>query len=147
VIGDPNFTADRSKEHKIAQWMDPAAFMPAFGNDPSFWANYDRTDPRAWQFGTAGPRLPWLRGPGFWNVDSSLSKRFNVTENSYFDLRWEVFNTLNHQNLALPNTSWCLPALADGSTDRVHKAGCSFGRITNIQTDPRSMEFVLKFAF
>jgi len=35
----------------------------------------------------------------------------------------------------------------DGTTDRVHQAGCTFGRITNIQTDPRAMEFVLKLFF
>ena len=58
-----------------------------------------------------------------------------------------MFNTLNHQNLGLPNTNFCLPELPDGTTDRVHQAGCSFGRITNIQTDPRAMEFVLKFFF
>jgi hypothetical protein len=27
----------------------------------------------------------------------------------------------------------------------VHQAGCSFGRITNVQTDARAMQFALKF--
>jgi len=58
-----------------------------------------------------------------------------------------MFNALNHQNLANPNTGFCLPANPDGSTDLVHQAGCQFGRITNIQTDPRSMEFSVKFFF
>ena len=127
--------------------MNPAAFEPVFGNDPNFAANYDPTDPRAWLFGTAGVRLPWLRSPGFWNVDSSLSKQFHITEQKYFEFRWEMFNALNHQNLGLPSTSFCLPPNADGSVDRVHQAGCQFGRITDIQTDPRAMEFVLKFFF
>jgi len=52
---------------------------------------------------------------------------------------------LNHMNLGLPNTSFCLPPGPDGQTNAVQQAGCSFGRITNIQTDPRSMQFVLKF--
>jgi hypothetical protein len=147
IISDPNFHGSRSKQQRIAQWMNPAAFEPVFGNDQHFWANYDPTDPRAWVFGTAGVRLPWLRSPGFWNLDSSLSKQFHITEQKYFEFRWELFNSLNHQNLGFPNTSFCLPPNADGSVDRVRQAGCQFGRITNIQTDPRAMEFVLKFFF
>src|SRR5262249_10896269 len=46
-------------------WINPAAFQPPFGGDQNFWANYDPTDPRAWQFGTAPPRISQLRSPGF----------------------------------------------------------------------------------
>jgi hypothetical protein len=145
LVGNPQFTQSRSKAAKIADWINPAAFEPSFGSDQNFWANYDPTDPRAWQFGNAGPRLPSIRSPAFWNVDSSLSKRFNVSEASYFEFRWESFNALNHMNLGLPNTSFCLPPTASGTTDLVHQAGCSFGRITNIATDPRSLQFALKF--
>ncbi|HKW97034.1 MAG TPA: TonB-dependent receptor [Bryobacteraceae bacterium] len=147
LVGDPMFKGGRSKAQRIADWINPAAFQPPFGSDQTFWANYDPTDNRAWQFGNAGIRLPGLRSPGFWNVDTTLSKQFHFTEQKYFEFRWEVFNTLNHQNLAIPNTSFCLPPLPDGTTDLVHQAGCSFGRITNIQTDPRAMEFVLKYFF
>ena len=86
-----------------------------------------------------------MRAPGFWNVDTSLSKQFHFTESTYLEFRWEAFNALNHQNPGFPNTSFCLPPLPDGTTDLVHQAGCSFGRITNIQTDPRAMQFALKF--
>jgi hypothetical protein len=145
LIGDPHFSGSRSKEQRIAQWINPAAFAPPYGTDQTFWANYDPTDPRAWQYGTMGPRLANFRAPGFWNVDTSLAKKFPITESKYFEFRWEAYNALNHQNLALPDTYFCLPPLADGTTDRVHLAGCTFGRITNIQTDPRSMQFALKF--
>ena len=120
-------------------------WRPVFGGDQTFWANPDQTDSRWWRFGNAGLRLPGLRSPGFYNIDTSLSKQFHVTETAYFDFRWEAFNTLNHQNLGLPNTNFCLPPTASGGTDLVHQAGCQFGRITNIQTDPRAMEFALKF--
>lgn len=145
MIGNPQLPGGRSRAEKIADWINPAAFVPAFGTDQSFWANYTPNDDRAWLFGTAGPRLPQIRTPGFWNVDSSLFKQFKVKETKYFEFRWELFNALNHQNLGTPNNNFCLPAAADGSTDLVHQAGCSFGRITNIQTDPRAMEFALKF--
>jgi hypothetical protein len=146
IVGNPEYGAG-SKQQRTAQWMNPGAFEPPFGSDQTFWANYDPTDPRAWQFGTSGPRQPWLRGPGFWNLDSSLSKDFHLSEIRYVQFRWEVLNSLNHMNLGLPVTGFCLPPTSDGSTDLVHQAGCQFGRITNIQTDPRSMEFSVKFVW
>jgi hypothetical protein len=147
LIGDPHFTGHRSKSQKIADWINPAAFEPAFGSDPNFWANYDPTDPRAWTFGNMKPRTDAIRGPGFWNLDSSLMKDFHLAEERYVEFRWEVFNTLNHQNLALPNTTFCLPLGPDGIPDRVHQDGCTFGRITGVQTDPRNMTFALKFVW
>jgi hypothetical protein len=145
IIGNPHFSGHRTKAQQIADWINPAAFEPAFGNDPSFWANYDPTDPRAWTFGNMKPRTDAIRGPGFWNLDSSLMKDFHLTEARYVEFQWEVFNALNHQNLGLPNTTFCLPPNPDGSTDLVHEAGCTFGKITGVQTDPRNMTFALKF--
>jgi len=138
---------DRPKADRINDWINGVAFLPPYGADQSFWANPNPNDPRYWQFGTAGLYLPGLRGPGYWNLDSSLSKQFHISEARYFEFRWEVYNALNHQNLGLPNTNFCLPPGPDGLTDSVHQAGCSFGKITNIQTDPRSMQFSLRFVF
>ena len=76
-------------------------------------------------FGTAGEYLPGLRSPGFWNLDSSLIKDFHITEQIYVQFRWEVYNTLNHQNLGYPNTNYCLPPGSDGQTNLVQQAGCS----------------------
>ena len=147
LIGNPSLPKSRSKADRINDWINPNAFLPPYGSDQTFWQNPTPTDPRYWQFGTAGLYLPGLRAPGFWNVDSSLSKQFHFTEARYVQFRWEVYNTLNHQNLGLPNTNFCLSPGAGGATDAVHQAGCSFGKITNIQTDPRAMEFSLKFVF
>src|SRR3989454_11766378 len=107
LVGDPKFKENRSREQQINQWINPAAFDPPFGSDQSFWANYDPNDDRAWQFGTAGPRLPGIRSPGFWNVDAALAKAFHITESKYFEFRWEVFNALNDQNLGFPDTNFC----------------------------------------
>jgi hypothetical protein len=144
MIGDPHFSGHRTKAEQIADWINPAAFEPAFGNDPAFWANYSDLDPRAWTFGNMKPRTDAIRGPGFWNLDSTLMKDFHLAESRYVEFQWQVFNALNHQNLALPNTTFCLPPNPDGSTDLVHQSGCIFGKITGIQTDPRNMTFALK---
>ena len=76
-----------------------------------------------------------------------MSKRFALGETRYVLFRWEAFNALNHQSLAYPNVSYCLPPGPGGETDLVHIAGCQFGRITTVQTDPRYLEFALKFVF
>jgi hypothetical protein len=144
-VGDPSLSNSRSKAERTANWINSAAFEPVYGSDQNFWANPDPADDRWWRFGTSGAYLPGLRAPGFWNLDTSLVKEFHLTEQRFFQFRWEMFNALNHQNLGLPNTNFCLPPGPNGETDAVRQAGCSFGRITNIQTDPRSMQFALKF--
>jgi Carboxypeptidase regulatory-like domain/TonB dependent receptor len=141
MIADPHFSGHRSKTDEIADWINPAAFEPAFG----LQGTLDPTTAPAWTFGNMKPRTDAIRGPGFWNLDSSLMKDFHFTEDRYFEFRWEVFNALNHQNLGLPSTTWCLPPNPDGSTDLIHEAGCTFGKITGVQTDPRNMTFALKF--
>ncbi len=40
-----------------------------------------------------------FRGPGFWNVDMGVHKRFRISEKFNLQLRAEVFNLFNHANL------------------------------------------------
>jgi hypothetical protein len=78
----------------------------------------------------------------------SLESEKSVFQKSgIFSFRREGYNTMNHRNLGIPNTQWCLPPHADGSTDLVRAFGCQFGKITNVQTDRRAMQLGLKFAF
>jgi hypothetical protein len=156
LIGNP--AAGRSGKNRQQlenQWFDPSAFQAVFGSDPiviqevstgNFPAgqSYNTLD-SWWQFGNVGSRPPSGRAPGFWNADFTLAKNLHLSENRYFQFRWELFNGFNHQNLGLPSANWCLPPGPGGSTDAVHQFGCSFGKITNVQTDPRAMEFGLKF--
>jgi hypothetical protein len=144
LVGNPSAVPGGQNE---SNWINASAFQPVFGNDQSFWANPNLNDPREYVFGTAGEYLPGLRSPGFWNLDASLIKDFHFTETRYVQFRWEAFNVLNHQNLGFPNTTYCLPPGPNGQTNLVQQAGCSFGRITNIQTDPRSLQFALKIYF
>lgn len=148
LVGNPRaFGGSRTRAQEEAQFLNPAAFTPVFGTDPNFAANFDPNDPRAWLFGTAGLYLPGARSPHFWNLDAALSKDFSISETGRLEFRWELFNALNHQNLGLPDTNYCLPPGPNGETDLVRQSGCSFGKITNVATDPRAMQFSLKYTF
>jgi hypothetical protein len=53
--------------------------------------------PPGWgKFGTMGRNI--FRGPGFRNVDFSMSKEFKLSERFNMQFRAEVFNLLNHPN-------------------------------------------------
>ncbi len=80
-------------------------------------------------FGDSGRNF--LYGPGNWNVDSGLSRFFQVREGQRLELRAEAFNLFNHANLNNPQS-----ALTDKQ----------FGQITSA-SGPRIMQFALKFEF
>jgi hypothetical protein len=46
-----------------------------------------------------------FRGPGAWNLDSALSKKFRVTERVGMELRAEGFDVLNHHNYYVNTTN------------------------------------------
>lgn len=149
----------KTKAEREAQWFNPAALQPTWGLDPNLnyalangvYPNGAAFNPDTvnsyWVYGNSGLRPPSGRGPGFWNVDASLTKEWTIKESRHLSFRYDALNTLNHQNLGEPNTTWCLPPNPDGSTDLIHQFGCQFGKITNVQTDPRAMQFGLKFVF
>jgi Carboxypeptidase regulatory-like domain/TonB dependent receptor len=72
------------------------------------WFNVDTfSNPAPYTFGNSSRDL--VRGPGFWDLDASVRKRFSLpigTENRYhMDLRGDFYNLLNHPNFAQPNNT------------------------------------------
>jgi len=117
VPGVEPYSATRTPD----QWLNAAAFaVPARGT----WGN-------------AGRNI--LRGPGLWQIDFALQKRFAISGRRSFEFRWEAFNALNRMNLANPGTNISAPA--------------QFGRITgplnsNYGTGTaRQMQFMLRMNF
>jgi hypothetical protein len=45
----------------------------------------------------------FFRGPGFWDFDFGLYKRFRISEETSLQLRGEFYNIFNHSNLFVPN--------------------------------------------
>jgi hypothetical protein len=58
------------------------------------------SDTQWWCDGTLGRNT--FEGPGFWNVDFGVHKRFRITENHRLTLQANAFNVFNHTNFGLP---------------------------------------------
>jgi hypothetical protein len=155
VVGNPNAGRGSESQYQTEQqWWNPNAFTAVFGSSPSIIAIATNGTPaekdqynQFYQFGDAGYLLPYARTPGFWGSDMSLNKEFNITERVNMRFRLDAFNAFNHQNLGLPNATWCLPPTSDGSVNAVNQFGCQFGKITNVATDPRALQIGLKLRF
>jgi outer membrane receptor protein involved in Fe transport len=80
-----------------------------------------------------------LTGPGYWNVDASLFKRFRVTKSSNLEFRVEAVNVFNHVNLGQPNNTVGVPG------DPRPSAGLISG--TAAQNQMRNLQFGLRFQF
>ncbi|HEV3484181.1 MAG TPA: TonB-dependent receptor [Vicinamibacterales bacterium] len=118
VAGVSPYPSERTPE----RWLNIEAFaVPARGT----WGNAPRN---------------FLRGPGLFQVDLAVQKRFVLAGTRNIEFRWEAFNAFNRQNLANPNTN-----LSSGPA--------SFGRITGPLNlgygtgTARQMQFMLRMNF
>lgn len=82
-------------------------------------------------FGNSG--IGTERGPGFFNIDLTIGKKFNITERQYVDFRAEFFNAFNH-------VSWTPPGAAVNNP-------AGFGVIGGQVQNPRNVQFGLKYHF
>jgi len=91
-----------------------------------------------------------LRGPRQVNLDFSLAKLFPVSESETFEFRAEFFNLFNHPNFANPisnlNALVASAGFIDPTTGQVLNAG-NFGRMISTSSNPRIIQFALKFTF
>jgi len=100
-----------------------------------------RTDafslPRVGTYGNAG-KFP-LRGPGANNWDVAIFKNVPIREQAAIQLRWEMYNALNHtQFLAFDNAARFTPA-----GEQVNRG---FGQYT-VARNPRQMQLGMRFTF
>lgn len=73
-----------------------------------------------------------LRGPGFWNVDFSIFRTFDIVERLHLQFRGEFFNLFNHPNFNNPSATLGNP---------------NFGVITSTANSPRTIQGALKLIF
>jgi hypothetical protein len=99
----------------LTRWFD----LPAFPQVPS----------GTYQFGNSGRNI--LDGPGLESINAALYRNLRLGELGNVQVRWEVFNVLNHANLNLLNV---FVNAVNGGT--IVSAG-----------DGRSMQFGLRWKF
>jgi len=109
LVGDPN------NIHRTAQ---------QFFNTSAFAA------PPIYTFGTAGRNS--LRSAGFWNLDTSLFRKFPFGERYQLELRGEAFNVFNHPTLDIPNGRF---------------GDATFGQVTGTASTARQLQMGAKFTF
>jgi hypothetical protein len=87
--------------------------------------------------GQAGTRNN-LRGQGFFGVDMGLAKRWHMpwSEGQSLQFRWEVFNVTNTVRF---------DAQSIGSS--IDVSGSTFGNYSRLSTNPRVMQFALRYEF
>jgi outer membrane receptor protein involved in Fe transport len=80
-----------------------------------------------------------LRGPGWWNVDASLFKRFRISGERNVEFRVEAQNVFNHVNLGNPDAEIGVPG-----NNNTH-AGFISGIAPN--ANMRNLQFALRLLF
>lgn len=99
-------------------------------NSPAQQANIPVSEPLLGNDGTSGRNH--LRLAGLTDFDMAFSKLFKFTESKTFQLRWEMFNTLNHPNLSGYNNNFASP---------------NFNTYNSTATNMRQMQVSAKFIF
>jgi len=89
--------------------------------------------------GQAGVRNT-LRGPGYFSMDAGLGKRWKMpwSEGQSLQFRWEVFNVTNSVRFD------AVSAITNSALDL---SGSNFGNYTRLATNPRVMQFALRYEF
>ncbi len=99
IFDRPNLIGDPFKAGTVA--ANPTCKAPAQVRTVQTWYNPCAfVQPALFTFGDAGRNS--LKGPGYGEVDLSLTKSFAITERAHLDFKWDVFNALNRVNLANP---------------------------------------------
>jgi Carboxypeptidase regulatory-like domain/TonB-dependent Receptor Plug Domain len=118
----------------IGSYLDPNAFTraPEAPNGTSL-ADQD--------FGNSGVGI--VRGPGQHNLDLAIERLFPIKGTSSLNFRTEFFNLTNTPQFSNPSTS-----IGYGDPTAIQPvASASFGRITSSATNPRIIQFALKYRF
>ncbi len=74
-----------------------------------------------------------VRGPGQRNLDMAVERSFSIEGKSNLRVRTEFFNITNTSNFSNPNSTV--------------DTGSAFGKISSMASNPRIIQFALKYSF
>jgi Carboxypeptidase regulatory-like domain/TonB dependent receptor-like, beta-barrel len=137
ILADPYCAPKRVSPYFTSAtncWINASAFgLPGGGIDP-----VTHNEPGV--LGNEGVNN--LGGPGYFDVDVALSRRFPITERQSIEIRWETFNVENRVNFVNPGTA----GIAAVGTTNTQLGTSTFGMISS-DVAPRIMQFAIKYAF
>jgi hypothetical protein len=131
-------------QHKTTGlWLNPAAFSVPFSCPSS---GPCVAPPGVSPWGDLGHNA--ARGPGHWQMDTSLQKQFPLVERVSLILRAEAFNVLNVAQYGSPATKWAppQPGVSDNPTLLGLISSSYNGNPTGTGT-PRELQFSAKVTF
>ncbi len=133
--GNANLVAPVKTGAYTVQSGPDAGNINIFQNGPAAINSFDYAYP-----GQAGGRNQ-IRGQGYFGLDLGLAKRWRMpwSESQSLQLRWEVFNVTNSVRFDV-QSSLTSSALTLGSAS-------SFGNYSGLLTNPRIMQFALRYEF
>ena len=125
---------------QIGHHRDPSnGAVSVFADPVAAFADFQHPFP-----GQAGSRNV-VRGDGYAGLDMALSKRWKMSwEGQSLQFRWEVFNV---PNLHRFNVLSGLGTSACNCIASLQQAPQSFGNYTGLLTQPRVMQFALRYEF
>jgi hypothetical protein len=86
-----------------------------------------------------------IRGAGYFGIDLGLGKVFKITESSALRFSWETFNVTNAVRFDAAALEPVAGSNAEGNLSLTNSTG--FGYYTSTLTNPRVMQFALRYSF
>jgi hypothetical protein len=120
-------------------FAQPSGAVSVFPNPTAAFSDFAHPFP-----GQSGSRNA-VRGDGYAGVDMALAKRWNMPwEGQTLQFRWEVFNVFNRVRF---NALSGLGTQACACIASLQQVPDTFGNYTELLTQPRVMQFALRYEF
>ena len=148
TVNDGNYwpTNWENTENAILVGPKPKSGTFMVNGSPNIFQNPSAAinDFRFAQPGESGERN-FIRGAGYFGIDMGLGKTWHTSESSALRFSWETFNITNAVRFDAAALEPIPGSNASGNLSLSNSS--SFGNYTSTLTNPRVMQFALRFSF